>query len=444
MQTLIDNDLKYGNLLLVDSPHLIARYNRALEAICNKTTTLKSFHVDGGGYSPEIAKEFDDKKYLNPYGVNKKIILLSLDQEGLPILDAYFSSTRIMISSFIRDNKEELFALTSRDVVYGELENSTFRIENFVDLLCIKRIIFNINTVSNSIKKGKVLSRLIDKFIYSDSDWHDENTINDIIELSSVVGDIRRHNIEPKHREYKQTTFFSRHFGGVYVFNHANDENTTEEFTVIAHDRTVKKQVRDCHLPINFIHIDDRKAVIKFLMDHNIIEVFSDSYFRKNIELIREKINFIVLAHMSRASPDDDLSPVDDNDIKNYIYEFYDDLPKIFHVLSKTVKLIDNGYSVDLSSIPEDVFFYFVRSSNHELKDLVNQLIAYYTPLDFLSVFMSNKALFYELYEEWPESKKSYIVEYLVRHYQQDKHRMKDIFFGDEPSVTDAAFSFRW
>ena len=138
MQTLIDNELKYGNLLLVDSPHLVARYNRALNAVCNKTTELESFHVDGGGYSPEIAREFDDKKYLNPYGVNKKIILLSLEQEGLPVLDAYFSSTRIMIASFIHDNREELFALTSRDVVYGELENSTFKIENFVDLASSK------------------------------------------------------------------------------------------------------------------------------------------------------------------------------------------------------------------------------------------------------------------------------------------------------------------
>lgn len=425
MQLLIDNELKYGNLLLVDTPHLIARYNRALEEACGRQTELESFHIDGGGYSPEVAKEFDDKTYLNPHGVNKKIIILTLEQEGLPTLDSYFSTTRDIIAQFINDNKPELFALTSRDVVYGELANSTFKIESFIDLLCIKKVNVEIKTVGGAIKKGKKLSNMIKSFMSSDESWHNEDTINEIIELSTLVGDIRRNNIEPRSTEYSQTNFYTRHFGGAYVFHHDDGK-----FTVIAQDKKIKKLIDKCPLQVEYIHISDRKAVSMFLGHNHIIEMFSDRFLRQNIELVRQKINFIVIDHMARANPDMDIMPIDDNDIKNYIYDNYDDLPSEFRVLSKTVKLIDNGYSVDLDSIPEDVFFYFVRSSDHDLKDLINQLIAHYTPLDFLSVFISNKALFYDMYREWPDSKKSYVVEYLVQKYQQDKHRVKDKFFG--------------
>jgi len=425
MQLLVDNELKYGNLLLVDSAHLIARYNRALNVICGKKTELEIFHIDGSGYSPEVAKELDDKEYMNPHGVNKKIIILSLEQEGLPVLDSYFSTTRDLIRRFIQDNKSELFALTSRDVVYGELENSTFKIESFTDLLCIKRIIFEINTVGDSIKKGKQLTSLIKSFMVNDNMWHDEKTVEEIIGLSSVVGDIRRHQVTPSHTEYKQINFYSRHYGGVYVFNHDNGD-----YTVIAHEEQYRKEAETCHLNVKFIHIDDKKEVIAFLKKNNIVEMYSDRYLRKNIDLMREKINFIAIDHMSQTHTDADLTDISDDEIKKYIYDHYDELPKEFRVLSKAVKLIDNGYSVDLESGSDDIFFYFARSSDHDLKDLVNQLIAYYTPLDFLNVFISNKRAFYELYDEWSNSKKSFVVNYLVREYQQDKHRIKGKFFG--------------
>ena len=174
MQRLIDNKLMYGNLLEVDSPTLRERYNRALEILTERRSALASFHIDQTGFSPEIAEELDDPLYLNPHGCNRQFILLSLDQAPLPVVDATFSSTRSILGRFIEDNRAALFALTTRDAVYGELENSTYRIETLEDVVSIKSIRVEVNTTHKLISKAARLTEMITAFEQSDTAWFDE------------------------------------------------------------------------------------------------------------------------------------------------------------------------------------------------------------------------------------------------------------------------------
>ena len=57
MKLLIEKGLMFGNLIRVDSPALVERYNRALKSLTGKVTSLKDFHIDISGYSPEIGDE---------------------------------------------------------------------------------------------------------------------------------------------------------------------------------------------------------------------------------------------------------------------------------------------------------------------------------------------------------------------------------------------------
>ncbi len=52
MKRLIEKGLMFGNLIPVDSPALVERYNRALKALTGKATKLTDFHIDISGYSP--------------------------------------------------------------------------------------------------------------------------------------------------------------------------------------------------------------------------------------------------------------------------------------------------------------------------------------------------------------------------------------------------------
>ena len=46
MHRLIEKGLMFGNLIRVDSPVLVERYNRALKHLIGRETALKVFHID--------------------------------------------------------------------------------------------------------------------------------------------------------------------------------------------------------------------------------------------------------------------------------------------------------------------------------------------------------------------------------------------------------------
>lgn len=91
MERLIAAQLRYGDLLALQSKTLIGRYNRALEILCRRQTKLEAFSIDMTGFAPQVAQEFGDPLYLNPHGINRKFILLTVDQERLPVAEANFS-----------------------------------------------------------------------------------------------------------------------------------------------------------------------------------------------------------------------------------------------------------------------------------------------------------------------------------------------------------------
>ena len=128
MQRLIEKGLMFGNLIRVDSPVLVERYNRALKSLTGKQTELDEFHIDISGYSPEVGAELDDQLYLNHQGVNRQFILLTTEQATAPLLNAKFSTSRGILKQFIENNRAQLFALTARDAVAGELVNSVYSV----------------------------------------------------------------------------------------------------------------------------------------------------------------------------------------------------------------------------------------------------------------------------------------------------------------------------
>ncbi|MGR3406076.1 DUF6638 family protein, partial [Roseovarius indicus] len=139
MKRLITSGLMFGNLIHVDSPALVERYNRALKHLTGKETGLTDFYIDISGYSPEVGDELDDPLYLNHAGVNRQFILLTTAQKTAPLLDAKFSTSRGILRQFIEENEPALFALTARDAVAGELVNSVFDMSDPKRLFDIRR-----------------------------------------------------------------------------------------------------------------------------------------------------------------------------------------------------------------------------------------------------------------------------------------------------------------
>ncbi|MFV2034046.1 MAG: DUF6638 family protein, partial [Halocynthiibacter sp.] len=192
MKRLIEKGLMFGNLIAVASPTLVDRYNRALGKLTGKRTNLADFHVDISGYSPEIGDALNDHMYLNERGCNRQFILLTTEQQTAPLLHAQFSTSRGILRQFIASNEAQLFALTARDAVAGELLNSVYEVAAPAELFGIRRITVEADTTEAHVAQAGRLQKLIEKFRTQDDGWWDDVLIAEMITLAMTTGDVTR------------------------------------------------------------------------------------------------------------------------------------------------------------------------------------------------------------------------------------------------------------
>ena len=432
MQRLIDHKLIYGGLLEVRSPTWRARYNRALEELCNHRTELESFRIDLCGFSPEVAEEIGDPDYLNPHGCNRRFILLSLEQADLPVIGATFSTTRAILERFIEDNQETLFALTARDAVFGELENSTFRIDDLEDLLAIRRIRVEVKTTRQLIDKSRKLDEMIQEFHREPDSWQDEIFLRDMVELAEATGDIRQQSVVPDRLDYEQGNFFTTHFGGLYAFLDAKRP------TLIS----CGPDFDDDGLPSGHDHLplDDHEAVAGYLAEAGLVTNLAEQRSPESREILRQKLDFMVIDRVAQSEDGAALDEAGPEDMKRFIRENLDHLPEAFHGLSDLLRALEQDRPLPELEPEHPSYFYLLRAADHRDRDLVNHLLARLTPLDLRQLFICNKELFYERYIAWPEAKRAFTAAYLSRHYLGAEEAVYETLYGP---MTRAAASRR-
>ena len=412
MLRLIERGLMYGNLIRVDTKTLRDRYNSALKALTDRTTALESFHVDISGYSPEIGDELGDHDYLNPNGCNRQFILLTLEQEACPLIGAHFSFSRSILCDFIADNRQELFALSARDAVIGELENSTFQIDDLSDIVTIRRIRVSVNTPRGLVAAAIELERRIEAFEASETAWWSDHELGGLIELAERVGDIRRHPVSPRVVDYTQGNFFTSHFGGLYVFR---DVDTP---ALISCDPSFEPGDTGglAHIPLA-----DGAAVGAFLERNHLVEDVTRIDDLDGRGLLRQRMDFILVDHLCGLEGHPDQARLRPDDLKRLVHRYLDALPDEFHLITEALRALEQGVDPPSVATGDPGYFYLMRSAGHGDRDLVNHLIARLTPLDIRQLYICNKDVFYATYRGWSDTKRDYVTVFLSQHYVSDK-----------------------
>lgn len=420
MMRLIEKGLMFGNLFHVNSPALVERYNRALHHLTGRRTELSDFHVDISGYAPEIGNEFDDHLYLNPNGCNRQFILLSPEQKTAPLLEAKFSTSRGILRQFIEENEAQLFALTARDAVAGELVNSIYSVGGAGDLFDIRKITVEADTTGGHVREASRLGEMIEEFRTRDDGWWDDVLIADMITLAKKTGDVTRNPVVLQQSSFEQVNFWTSHFDGIYVFR---DMEHPAAITVGDAGK----------LPIEFqMEIEDRNKIAAFFELNDLVEPIVKAKGVNAIAILRQKLDFIIVD--VAATMEASLDHVRRQDLRQLARRYSKLLPKEFHTLNALLRWAEGGGPWPRIASTDPAFFYTLRAKPHKDRDLVNMLLAELCPLDVRQLFICHKELFYETYRGWPEEKKSYVAAFLEREYQVDKAGAREALFGgDEP-----------
>jgi len=424
MNRLIQSGLMFGNMIHVDSPALVERYNRALKHLTGKTTKLTDFHIDISGYSPEIGDELGDTLYLNQHGVNRQFILLSTRQKSAPLLNAKFSTSRSILRHFIEANETQLFALTAKDAVAGELVNSVFSVSDPAQLFDIGKIRIEADTTQGTVKDAEKLAKMVDRFKETEDGWYDDVLISRMIALARKTGDVVRNPVRLKQMEFAQDNFFTALFGGLYILR------------AVDHPAAICVGDKPEDLPIKYVFdLNDRNRIAKFFDFNGLVEPIVKARGIDAAAILRQKMDFIVVDVAQEAGIG--LVGATRRDIRAIARQFATRLPPEWHALNALVQWAEGDGSWPRIGSDHPAYFYTLRAADHADTDLVNMLLAELTRKDIRQLFICHKDLFYRLYRDWSDTKRSYVVDFLTREYQVDKVGARKALFGHDAPMKE-------
>ena len=426
MERLIAKGLMFGNLVHVESPVLVERYRRALQHLTGRTTALEEFHIDISGYSPEVGDELGDHLYINPRGLNRQFILLSTEQKGAPLLNAQFSTARGILRQFIAANETQLFALTARDAVAGELVNSVLDVATPARLFDIRRVTVEADTTGGAVATAEKLTALINRFKAEPDAWADDVLIAQMIELARVTGDLSRNPLTLQKMTFAQDNFWTSHFGGLYLFR-----GVEKPAVIAAGDKAALGT-----LPVERVmDFRDRSAIARWLRDNDLIEPIVEARGVDAAAILHQKMDFIVAEVASGMG--EPLEGATRRDLRALARKHAERLPPEWQGLAALARWAEDGGPWPKISSDHPAFFYSLRAKAHPDADLVNMLLSELSPLDIRQLFICHKEAFYHAYRTWPEAKKAYAADFLAREYMVDKAGTRAALFGGEAPMEE-------
>ncbi len=429
LKRLIEKGLMFGGLVRVESPVLVERYRRALKHVTGRETALEDFHLDISGFSPEVGDELGDPAYLNHPGGNRRFILLDLDQKGAPLLNAEFSTSRGILRQFIEANEAQLFALTARDAVAGELVNSHYGAASLRALLEARRVTVEADTTEGTVATAERLESLINRFKSEPDAWWDDRLIGEMVALARKTGDLSRNPVALKAMSFEQGNFWTGRFGGLYAFR------DVAKPAVLAWEEPAPEDGEGLPLPV--IPLAERTAVAQFLYENGLAEPIVDARGPEVAAILRQKMDFIVADAAGSAGLLREGTTR--RDLRRLSREMQGRLPPEWEGLARLVAWAEDGASWPRVTSEHPSYFYTLRGKARADGDLVNRLLADLTPLDVRQLFICHKEAFYRLYRTWPESKQAYVADMLAAEYMVDKAGTRAALFGPEPSMEEPA-----
>lgn len=428
MKKLVKKGLMFGNLLLVESPALVDRYNRALKHLTGKVTELNEFHIDISGYSPEIGDELDDQYYMNHAGLNRQFILLTTEQKTAPLLNASFSTSRSIIRQFIAENEGQLFALTTRDAVAGELVNSVYSVNTPDKLFDIRKITIEADTTDGAVAMAEKLGDLIDHFKTAPDAWFDDVLIAKMTELAKKTGNLTRNPITLTEMSFAQDNFWTALFGGIYIFRSVASPAAI----------SVKGKVALGAMPIaQVLDFGDRTAIAQFLLTNDLVETIVEARGVDAAAILHQRMDFIV-ADVA-ATMGEPLSGVNRRDLRALGRKYAAVLPAAWQGLAALARWAEDGGSWPQITSDHDAYFYTLRAKNRPDADLVNMLLADLSPLDIRQLFICHKEAFYRAYAGWSGEKQTYVADFLASEYMLDKAGTRAALYGHEAPMAEPA-----
>jgi len=404
------NKLKQANLsrseLIPVSGKLVERYNKCLKTLGFTETKLKSFSIDGVGWSPEVAEEKKDVQYLNHGDANPHGIIISPLQKGKPVYLPFHSFDREMMQHVFRTHGRKINDITRDSAICIDFDQDIDVFYEPLDVLKYEDVSITFRLIDNLTKIQKEQLRLIDKF-NTDNNFIDEGIHQQLLDSANTYGDLRDRDLSLHPLHFSTGSFFTRAFDGVYLLR-----DFIKPIIVFESKDVYKEAIKDTVHDVLIYHISQPELVEK-LKSHIIIEC--------DLESIVNAPNYDRIKKFELAQNLKDTEhPIKDILTDRVLFKSY--LNKVDLKTRKQVMGVElyleklersNTYKVE-DMVEQSMYFALHQphsSLSAEHRDLIHKLLINISPKDVLFLYWYDKEQFYKSYETWDDSFRDWVIE---------------------------------
>jgi len=405
MQKLKDANL-YRSELIPVSGKLVERYNKCLKTLGFTKTMLKSFYIDGVGWSPEVAEEKKDVQYLNHGDANPHGIIISPLQKGKPVYLPFHSFDREMMQQVFRTHGGKINDITRDSAICIDFDQNIDVFYEPLDVLKYDDVIITFRLIDNLSEIQKEQLRLVDKFKTANN-FIDESIHQQLLDSAKIYGDLRDRDLSLHPLHFTTGSFFTRAFDGIYLLR-----DFIKPIVIFENKEVYKEAIKDTIHDVLIYHIAQPELVDK-LKDHIIIESDLESIVKTpNYDRIKK----FELAQFLK----DTQHPIKDILTDKVLFKSY--LNKIDIKARKQVMGVElyleklersNAFKVE-DMVEQSLYFALHQphsSLSAEHRDLIHKLLINISSKDVLFLYWYDKEQFYKSYETWDDSFKDWVIE---------------------------------
>lgn len=395
----------YRSELIPVNGKLVERYNECLKTLGFKPTKLKSFSIDGIGWSPEIAEERKDIHYLNHGDANPHGIIITPLQKGKPVYVPFHSFDRDIMKLVFKERAQQINDITRDNALCLDFDQNIDAFLEPLDILKYKDVVVSFRLINHLDKIQKEQLELVEIF-KEGNNFIDEKLHQKLLDSAKTHGDLRNRNLLIEEVHYTTDSFFTRAFGGIYVLR-----DFISPIVVFVDNEVYKKAIKDTIHDVLIYQISQPELIEK-LRDHLIIECDLEKVVNSaRYERIKKCMFHEILEKAEHPIKD----ILDDKVLfKSYLNRIDVKSLKKVNGVEIYLERLERSNAFKINDLVDQQLYFALHQPHSSLdvkhQDLIWKLLVNIAPLDVLFLYWYDKDKFYDLYDSWDDSYKDWVI----------------------------------
>lgn len=405
MEKLMQAKLFGEGLVSVDTPELLQRYNACLESLGIEPSKLDHFRVDGIGWSPEVAEEKEDPLYLCTGEANQRGIIVSPDQQGMPLYYPVNSFDRNVLRAWFERHQGAVAEITAKVAIGLDFVHDLTSFQSLHDLLLV-RYIDVCASARGLIDAARYQAELVKRFETEPLGPFDGELRRQILSSADAWGDLRFRRIDIPAYRFQVTNYYTAAFGGVFVFR------THQSKPILVAEQAGALETGSA---FESRHISD-PGLFSLLVSAGFLEI-DPAWYANHLDWLEGKLDYLLVEAVSQAEPEVDYVGLKMAQKRSRSVKYRKELPRAFHELERLIAELRHGETTKTLATMDHLLIRPSQALTKEERKVVWKLLCRIDPSDPIRLYVFDRNTFFDQYRHWSPCKQGWVV-----------HRLQEVF----------------